>query len=434
MALDLDFLTEIVNVHWEGGPQQIVIGMPNNSFGATPETMTTKDGQDFNTNNFGVNTFSGASGLGKTVIGRGYKLLAFGEPRDGPPCFIAVDGNWSSGTDQNIQRGVLNDAGELEWKSIGTVPSGGRSPFSCTFAGDGFFIVYSTDNSLVNMGVSFDGKKFKFGIDPFVGVDSKSVCDPDRGGSGSGFPDAIGGSVAYDQTNDRYVTTGSFERTYKCHYIVHSFVDDTLETTAFDRNFMSSISTDGLSWTPKFDQSEGYGTDNYPTNPAKDIGHDSAGTSTVCFSDALGLFVASSTYKNNNLNLNNAPPATNSQEFPVFYPASSVATSKDGVNWTNKLLGPESTLIYGEGATFAFSYCVIFVKTDAIDDDKGFFLLGASGGSDYESAIKQHGNLMWRSEDAVKWTQTRASDRAFPQAMTAIDKDANKDNVVYVGD
>jgi hypothetical protein len=364
-------------------------------------------------------------------------LIAFGKPRDGPGCFIAVDGNWYGGVDQDIRRGVLDEAGKLHWTTIGKIPSenpftaaGHLGAYSCTFAGDGFFIVYlvghETAGNEINMGVSFDGQTFKFGIKPFDGVNAHDVCNPDGVDiDDDASPD--GGSVAYDKKNKRYVTTGSFARAYRVTFLVHGGVTSEFETQSVDQNFMSSVSSDGLSWTPKFDLSQGDGTNNHP-DPATAIGHVSAGTSTVCFSDVLGLFVATSTYKINDCNLDNSE--TNTQEFPTTIEAAGVAISRDGVNWTNQRLGPRATLVWGVGATYAFSYCVTFVKGSATT--KGFFLLGATGGTNANvpSGLEQSSNLMWRSEDGITWTQTRDSDVAFPQAMTLIDDKAT--DVIYL--
>lgn len=434
----LDLYQAIVNVQW-AALKQVVIGMPNKQFGDRPETMTTKDGKIFNTDDFGVGSFSGASGLGQTVIGKGYHLVAFGKPRDGDACFIMVDGNWFRGTDNSIRRGVINPAsGKLEWSIIGTFPSAvfsGKNvgAFSCCFAGEAFFIQYLTnDGNNVHMAVSFSGTVFSYGIQPFNGVDATAVCNPH--GIGPNAPSPIGGSVAYDKENKKYVTTGSFTRTYHCNYIVHGFEDEVLETTATDNNFMSSVSRDGTSWTAKFDLSQGWGVDN-TTNSTKDIGNSSAGASTVCFSEALGLFVASSAYKKKDQNQSNGAGGANTQTFPIFIPAAGVATSTDGVIWTNKPIGTPSSRVYGVGDQYSFGNTVTFVKTGAIDQatgSNGFFLLGVNGGTNAEAPPARSATEMWRSEDGVTWKRTRTSGPAFPAAMTQINKNINPDKVLYV--
>jgi hypothetical protein len=431
----LDPFQAIVNCQF-APLKQVAIGMPNGGFGAPTLTMSTKDGLEFDIEQFGADSFGGSSGLGKTVIGNGYHLVAFGKPKDGPPaspaCFIVVDGNWFGGTDNSIRRGVLNNVGVMEWTTIGTFPSyHNAGAFSCGFAGDAFFIQYlAEDANNVHMAVSFDGQIFSYGVNPFVGVDASSVCNPD--GAGANQPDPIGGSVAYDKKNKRYVTTGSFTRGYRFKYTIHTAEagDDIQTSTAFDKNFMSSVSSDGIRWTPKFDLSEGYGTDNFPTHPSTDIANDSGGASTVCFSDKLGLFVAPALYKNNNLNNNanalNPGHIDPNINWPYYVIASSVATSPDGVIWTNKLLGPPSTFNYAAMVQyFSSSYCSTFVKTR--DKSGGFFLIGAGG-----SGPGRANNQVWRSEDGVTWTLTRESAAAFPLAMSQINKKFNPDKVVYV--
>lgn len=415
--------------------KQAVIGMPSNGFGSVPSTMITKDGQTFDTGHFGSSTFSGASGLGKTVVGNGTNIVAFGKPRDGVSCFIVVDGNYFGGTDTSIRRGVLDERGELKFTTIANFPAGGGSAYSCSFAGEAFFIQYnSPDGNDIHMAVSFDGETFRFGVKPFDGVNSPSVANPDDvAHNPAGAP--AGGSVAYDKKNKRYVTTGSYTHWYASQFIIQGFEDLVINTFDVDLNFMSSVSRDGLSWTPKFDTSKGRGVGNHASGTT-DIANDSAGPSTVCFSDSLGLFVASTVYKNTDQDLANAPGA-DSLVYPWYIECSGVATSTDGVSWTNKRIGTPGFIRYGYGAQYSFAQCVTFVKTGTIDEasgSDGYFLLGTNGGTNnIESAPSDRSkNEIWRSVDGISWQSVRQSDSGFPVAMTQINKNANLENVIYV--
>jgi hypothetical protein len=430
----LDPYQNIINVQLTP-LKQAVIGQPIGGFSsATKMTMSTKDGLEFNTDNFGDNTYSAASGLGKNVVGRGYNMVVFGKPRDGAACFIVVDSDWFVGRINTIRRGALNDRGELEWTTIDTFPSnGGKSAYSCSFAGEAFFIQYpSPDGNEVHMAVSFDGKTFRKGIEPFKGVNDPSVANPDDVASNpAGAP--IGGSVAYDKKNNRYVTTGYFNHWYKSTFIIHGFEDIVIDNTSVDANFMSSVSRDGLNWTPKFDTSRGRG---FPVSndPSTDIACTGGVVSTVAFSDALGLFISPTLYKKVDQNLDNS--ATNdSLDFPWYVETSAVATSSDGVNWTNHRVGSGGFIRYTTGAEFSFSMAVIFVKTGVVDKasgSDGFFLLSTNGGKQLSGAPIRSPNEIWRSVDGMNWTSVRKSSTGFSSAMTLMNKNVDIQKVIYV--
>lgn len=162
MALDLDFLTRIINVSWGLVDQQGLLaeyppgpGAPDfesiqDVMKGTPIAYALDSGRTFP----GVNM--GASGLGYTVLTPG--LICFGKPRDGDACFLACPGfeyYASYGGSDALKKGILDDDGKLVWSGTG---GGGGKLLALTFAEDAFFAIYDdTATASTTIATSFDG-------------------------------------------------------------------------------------------------------------------------------------------------------------------------------------------------------------------------------------------------------------------------------------
>lgn len=403
----LDPFQSIVNIQF-GSSLAVLLGRAptpvdvNGGFVGT-STEFSEDGSEWDSSIFGADTSNAASGFGRTVVCAASEFVAFGKPRDGAACFIAVKG-------ATIQRGVLNSLGELIWSTVATIdanPVAGTR--SCKFAGSAFFISYQPsgdDSTNVYLAVSFDGESFSQSINPFPGVDgvaSGTGYDP-----GEKLPSPVIGSVTYDDKAERYVVTGQYNRFYIGTY------DLSGETKSFatgDVNFMSAVSTNGLSWTPYFDVSESQGDDGSASDTT--IGGPQESQSTVCFGN--GVFVAASGFKKR----------FKSAGLPIWSmnTACAVAVSTNGSSWTNHQLPGSVSSSVQAGNTLA----VVFVKSREVinPESKGFFIAsGIDGGNDIEPTCR-----VWRSEDGVSWSEVQTSSNLYGWALSVINK--SRGTVIY---
>ena len=377
-AIAYDILTRIIRiVRSLPGEQAVLATAVYSDFGATVgpySTTRSANGQAW-TAAFGNNTGTAASGLGFTVIGRGGELndanglfvgstatrVAFGTPRDGASCFIAVVG----GTD--IKRGILNDAGQLVFSSVAAIAEG--TAFSCTFAGGAFFISYGIQDVHTFLAVSFDGINFTMGVNAFP-----NVQDYNQGTGYTDEPNAqpAGGNVAYDKNKNVYVTTGFYVR----NYVVG---EPPTETTSFERNFMAATSSNGITWAATYDISEN----------AAGIAGPRFTNSSVCF--AKGKFWAITGVKS---------ASVGAASYRCGF-----AHSTNGTVWTNVQL-PNAV---AEG----YSSCIRFFKAKAISDDEGFFVIGG---------IEIGLTKLWYSANGTNWTHIRADSAARHWALSAVGK------------
>jgi hypothetical protein len=403
----LDPFQAIVNVQWTPTDVAVLGIAPTpiiNSDYVDSITETSQDGLEWQTE-FDGKTSNAASGLGKTVVCSGNKYIAFGKPVDRstdpvtqyPACFIAAKGF-------TIERGVLDEHGELQWATVASLPIGGDPLFvgakSCSFAGGAFFVSYlkDADSSVAAyLAVSFDGETFAQGVNPFDGVieaANGSGMDP-----GETDPVPVGGNVAWDKKNEVYVTTGMYNRGY--WNLEATGPDETVPASFIDTNFMSAVSTDGIRWRPKFDTSECSGLS---PAAAGGIGAANITTSSVTFGN--GVFVAASSYKLN-YDFFSAPSVV---VYKLTALAAAVATSTDGVNWTNHRLpgSISSGWVYGahveSGGTGS---CAGFYKARKKDDSgvAGFFVTTALENPPGLSTLPQ--NKLWQSKDGSSWTLVR---------------------------
>lgn len=390
----LDPYQNIVNISFQSSEVALLGSYPFAGPNVTA-TQSSRDGETWDTKEFGANTSNATTGLGKTVVCAESEFVAFGKPRDGDACFIAVNG-------KTVQRGVLNNQGDLIWSTVAELntdpdPSyfgGGRS---CKFCGGAFFITYAPGgpdgSDDVFIAVSFSGTGFTQGIKPFNGVSAEAIGTGIDPGSVSAQPTI--GSVAFDPDNERYVVTGTYERSYLGtfrHEPYPGAPEEEYSYGAGDHNFMSAVSGDGLTWTPTFDRSEGAG-DRGSVGPSTIWGADER-ASTIAFGN--GVFVAATGYKTRF--------KPDNSEITDCAPACGVATSTNGSGWTNRLLpGIPAT---GEGSR-STSESVVFVKSRKVinPDSDGFFVVTGhrtgSGAADH----------LWISEDGVTWRHVQSSSR-----------------------
>lgn len=359
---------------------------------------------------FDASASNAASGLGRTVVASERVYVAFGKPKKGSACFIAIDGH-------DIRRGVLNDTGDdLIWSVIGTInfdENNGGEATSCSFAGDFFFISYVIgDSKHSHLAVSSDdGLSFTTGVDPWSGIVLAASVDGDRD------PAPLGSCVAYDKNNEIYVTVGAFSRFYQGQF-EDTGGGDPFQTNFSDSNFMSSISRNGISWTPRYDKSQGSGTNNL-INGTSDIGSDQA-TERVGSRVAFGndIFVAASSYKSQVVFPQ--PPVG----FHTLLTATScgVATSTDGKNWVNRRLPGALAATLNSGGD---NYSVKFIKAKRPGSiTKGFFVLG--GGEFFSGESFTRTGRLWVSEDGINWTQVKSFSNEFPVIISAINKTRGK--------
>jgi len=387
-AIAYDILTRIIRIVRSLPGDQAVLGTAGYSTsgaGVGPYTTTiSANGQTWKAA-FGDNTGTAASGLGYTVIGKGGTTgrtpgafvglfvgatatrVAFGTPRDGAPCFIAVVG----GTE--IKRGVLNDAGQLVFSSVATIDEG--YAFSCTFAGGAFFISYGVQDAYTLLAVSFNGTTFTMGIDAFADVQEHNL--------GTGYTDEAdaqptGGNVAYDKTKNVYVTTGFYVRNYMVG-------EPPFEATSFERNFMASTSSNGITWTATYDISEN----------AEGIAGPRFTNSSVCF--GKGKFWAITGVKHVG-------------GFAADYRCG-IAHSTDGKVWINVQLP--------NAVADGYSSCIRFFKAKATSDDEGFFVAGGIEFLGFDVPVV---TKLWYSANGTAWTHHRTDDGARHWVLSAVGK------------
>jgi hypothetical protein len=412
----LDPFQNIINVQL-ASPEEAVLGTEPLPISYTDTvTETSEDGLEWEPG-FDDATSNAATGLGRTVVCRGKQYIAFGKPRDGAKCFITAK-------DFTIQRGILNTEGTaLRWTTVATLPEGGNPLFagarSCSFAGGAFFVSYLDDDDrdvATHLAVSFDGETFQQGVQPFNGViDAASGTGM---APGDNDPNPAGGNVAYDKKNDVYVTTGEYTRGYWNQQDIGA--GETAPTQFFDRNFMSSVSTNGTSWTPKFDASECSG---FPPTAGGGIGSGN-GRTNVTFGNKR--FVAATSFK---LNYD----FYSSPSFVVYKQtayAAAIATSPDGKTWTNmRLPGSVSAgWVFGElvhaGGT---GTCARFFKTKKnASGVPGFFVATAL---EYLNGETVRQGKLWQSEDGITWALVRTDSNKHHWILSTINK--SRGTIVY---
>lgn len=398
----LDPFQNIINVKL-APTEEIVYGItPNNIDNSTTEISS--DGYVWGAG-FGSSS-NAASGLGYTVVCSGGQLIAFGKPRDGAKCFIATDTT-------GIQRGTLNSRGEMSWQSVGGV-SDASEIMSCSFAGGAFFVAYSKESdkdTRVHYAVSFDGENFT-DVNPFNGVASAA-----NGTNDSGDPTPYGGSVAYNKETGVYVTTGWFHRHYEYQFDIGD--GETAAGFTIDLNFMSSVSRNGITWTPKFDTAECTG---FPPPSSSGIGGSNNRSANVAFGN--GVFVAATSFKESH-------PSYTGPSFSPFLITkyiASVAKSPDGVTWYNAkipnavFVAPAWTVVGSHG----FGIDVKYVKTSKSTDGKGFFVLCVS---ESETGTNNTAKVLV-SQDGSSWQAVKTDSDSYGWIFSIINK--SRGTIVYL--
>jgi len=404
----LDPFQAIVNVQWSS-LEEAVLGIaspPGDRVNSTTETS--EDGLEWEAGFDGAISSNAATGLGKTVVCKAEKFIAYGKPRNGDACFITA-------SDDTVQRGVLDPEGELTWVTVATLPGFVADHFvgarSCSFAGGAFFVSYLRDNDAADvsyLAVSFDGETFQLGVNPFPGV---VAAANGTGMDGDEHPSPVGGNVAYDKTNEVYVTTGGYNRSYWNQQNIGA--GETTPTRFTDNNFMSASSDNGTSWTAQFDTSECSG---FPPTAPGGIG--SGGSrSGVTFGN--GLFVAATSFK----------LAYDFPSSPTFVPykltayAGAVATSTNGTTWVNQRLPGTASAGWVYGALVSAGGNAVatrfFKAKKNASGVPGFFVATAfesvSGGTVAQSKL-------WQSENGTTWALVRTDAGKNGWILSAINK------------
>ena len=413
----IDPFQNIVNIQLSS-PEVAVLGigtLPNAE--DTSNTETSEDGLEWEAE-FDAGSSNAATGLGKTVVCKKNMWVAFGKPRDGDSCFITAKGD-------TIQRGVLDEHGELTWSTVATLPDYNEDHFvgaqTCSFAGGAFFVSYlrDADNDDVSyLAVSFTGETFQLDIKPFNGVVAAANgtgTDP-----GDNHPEPVGANVAYDKENKRYVTTGYYHRSYWNQENIGA--GETHPVRFLDQNFMSSVSSNGTSWSATFDTSECSG---YPPTASTGIGPANEGRTSVTFGN--GLFVAATAHKLN-YDYFTAPSYV---VYKLTAYASAVATSTNGSTWTNtRLPGSQSSgWVYADAnaASGGYGTCARFFKAKKNESGvPGFFVVT---GLEYGGGPGFSGTKLWQSETGSSWTLVRTDAGKYGFILSAVKKSRGK--IVY---
>lgn len=394
----LDPYQNIVNVNWSS-PEEIMVGLED-----PQSSLTSKDGSEW-IDEFGGTTSTAATGLGRTVVTSGLEFVCFGKPRDGDRCFIKVD---QSGT---IERGVIVD-GSLSWTVVGSIPiveDDGDVVLSCVFAGEGFFISYvkfQTDQSL--LAVSFSGESFVTGINPWLGVAAAANGSGEEGQTAN----PTGGCVAYDPDTNTYVTVGNYFRGYAIEW--DNFGEPFI-THFFDENFMSSRSSNGSSWTPSFDTSEGTGIGGAGAGNGSIAGPNVSVSSSVAFGN--GVFVAA-VGKKHTKHYGGHPDTY------LYRWGAAAAVSSDGSTWSVVDLPGQTVTI----DHISVGSAVKFVKKKNGDLD-GYFVMASVAGSDDPGGSPTN-NSLWVSTDGFGWSQVHSDSEQYGWVMSIIKK--NRGEVVFV--
>lgn len=373
----LDPLQNIINVQYET-PPALLISL--SSGGGYQGHLTTSDGVDYQEEPLDEanEPAMAASGLGWTVVtsmagGFAGDLVAFGNPADGDACFIVA--RW----DGAIERGVLDDDGELVWSVVGAAPivlEEGDLLESVSFAGGAFFVsVNKWQTAESHLMVSFNGEAFTNVGNTFPGVAEASVGageDPE-----SLSLRATSGAVAYNEDIELYVRVGVFRR----HWLDVTSLDEDPEEDfplhEFGDNFMWATSPDGLSWSPGFDLTETAGID--PT------GHGSPGGTAISMASNLtfgnGVFVAAGAYKHAV-----AVPDEEQIYTDIYHhqlAAAAAIVSTDGEGWTTIQMPDQSVYLNypstDENTGASWGVSVQFVKRKIDEQHDGFFILSSNG-------------------------------------------------------
>lgn len=408
MALDLDFLTEIVNINWDVEEQALLVTSSNPLIAVALDT-----GETFS----GVN--SGASGQlllnTFTVLSKG--IVVYGKPRNGDACFMAcVD-------EITILRGVQDIDGDMEgivWSPIHSVPlTSGRGLTALSFAGDAFFITYSTDTDYLPFcAVSFDGVSFSE-----IGNIYPSVPLLDVGGEPN--EEKISGAIAHNGTS--YAAAGMFDTT-PSHY------SPTLEITPADYAMMWGFSGDATNW------SSGYSPDevtNPGANPAPVFTDVPGGfTSTVGFTNIAGgngLFVAAATTREGPFIVQKP---TETFTIATTRPTASAAISSNGSSWiTIRLPGAiQGNYIYDAVSSIniynsrSVAASVAFIKTGA---KSGYFVISATGDVEEHSVQTSAGSWCWKG-DGSSWSLVKQAGEDNFGTVSAIAKDLSSTKIVRI--
>jgi hypothetical protein len=339
MALDLDFLTRVVNVKWTGAPEQGLLATGSVFSLDTMVAIALDTGESFP----GISC--GATGNAITVLTSG--IVVFGEPRDGDACFMAcIDG-------RTILRGIDDDKGGIAWSPIHNVA--GLTALS--FAKDAFFVTYSMDKTTDPLcALSFDGQSFSE-----IGNIYSSVppSPPDL---------RFSGAIAHNGTG--YAAAGMYQA-------IPSQYDQNGADVFFpdDYSMMWAFSNNGTAW------GSGY-SPNETTNPgANPVGAPLADfiSAYTNIAGGAGLFVAAATTRIPWV----AIPVedTGTHNIMVTRATASAAVSDDGHSWTTIPLPGVIEGDYSDRGTknnSSYSDSVAFIKTEN-NGSGGYFLISSNG-------------------------------------------------------
>lgn len=416
----------IVNVHFGGIIEDAVLGLFTGTNSGTSEsnsfTQISQDGVAWG-DGFGNPSSNAASGSNNTVVCAGDKFVAYGKPRDGEACFVTVT------RDGTVEQGLPDPHGGINWSGTlaASLPAGSGAT-SCSFAGGMFFISYTNpdiDGDAAYLAVSTDGSNFTHGVEPFLGVLNVAIGTGGTyyNGDPDGVPTPLGGNVAFNKATGTYVTTGTYNRRYIGEFLEapgENFTPDNELISLITSNFMSSVSTDGINWRPKFDTSEGGGQHPEIDGTTSIFGCNN-GSTNVTFGN--GIFVASTGFKINY-------PFNTNGLFPAGYltrSACSVAISRDGVSWTNLRLpntvssGPIGFDAGGEGTVVRFFKTKKATK-NAPNAPTGFFV---ATGLEYDKAVEFNttfASKAWVSLDGSSWLLTKNFPNESYWILTAVNR------------
>lgn len=419
----LDPFQYVVNVQYSG-LEEVMVASGDGFYATSTESKNTKDGFAY-IDGFDDNTTTAASGLGMTVAPAAPEMVVFGKPRDGAACFIKI----TPGTDPTkpaIKRGLSDGKGGVTWTTVGTV-SEDSGPVAVSFAGKAFFVSSNNFDTRSFLYVSFDGTTWS---------KATTAVNPNGGEDGeNGQPE--GNHVAYNPDTKVYCHTGWFFRAYE--YDLVDIDDDTHHTThGFSVNFWSATSTDGLSWSPKYDRSEFYAGAAGPPTQTGNQGSPGSLYNSVAF--GAGVFVAPSVWAIQYDYYNFGGVLNVNQHVINRIDSVGVAVSTDGKNWTNMQLPgavwDPGIFIFDEGGSGENNRTaingdptgIIFCKTGGTDPDtkqpKGFFVVTATESSNGirgdEIVAVIYRKKRWVSSDGRKWTLAYATDDPTQKPDTAL--------------
>jgi hypothetical protein len=390
MAVKLDFLQRIINVHWGTEIDQqgllsarVGIGNPPAIGVAGPPIASALDsGDTFE------NVSSGASGLGYTVLTKG--LVCFGQPRDADACFILSSGLYDPGTlSTTLKKGTLGEDGKLVWQ---TVASKAVNLAALTFAGNAFFAVYANNFDYTTIiETSFDGITWT-SVHSFTPSSDKTPM--------------AGGAVAAIENKDnppsgtqpfQYVSVG-----------VVTQKDDSYRGPTTNLAYATSRTRDdwNFGFNPGMTANPGSFTSVFTTGSNQ--------ASTVAGGN--GKFIAAATLKTTFMEDVGGTPV------PVVVGAAAVANSTTGRDWTTMAL---PGAFPGNQDTNSNSTAVTFVRTK---DDDGYFLCAALG---FARGDANPTSWLWKSSTGDDWTLIR-SDRNFYWTLSVIAKDLSATTIVVI--